>query len=65
MKFIIVDLYGDGQPGDLRLIEDTPANEEHIRHWDTFEDSQVFFSDYMKSKGVTIYETRVINLGPI
>ncbi len=62
MKLIIVDLYGDGST--IRVIEDTAANWKLAKAWDKIEDRECDFCDYMEAKGVKLYCTRRLKLGP-
>ncbi len=67
-NLLIVHLYGDGDT--LRVIEDTPANEKLVAEWQEHDrehcqdDTYQPFAEYMENKGVELFCTRQLDLGP-
>jgi hypothetical protein len=62
MKLIIIDLYGDGE--SLRVCEDKPGVDQLISEFKQDEDSEEHFDEFMERKGVHVFLTRSISLGP-
>lgn len=68
MKLLIIDLYGDGEA--IRACEDTPKNNEAVKAFQsadyyfckTGEGDAPSFTDFCEERGVTLFETRRINL---
>lgn len=63
MKFIIVDLYGDGE--DIRLLEDTKRNRNKVLEWDRRVD-ECMFSDFCAKNKIKVYEiSDILKLSPV
>lgn len=61
MKFLIVDLYGDGK--DLRVIKDTKRNRKKVLDWDKGH-SETLFSNFCTKNKIENYEVDCLYLGP-
>lgn len=63
MKFIAIDLYGDGE--DIRILKDTKKNREKVLEWDR-SGGECMFSDFCAQNKIKIYEiTDILKLSPV